>query len=326
MFKILFHTNHLSERGTEVALYDYAYFNELMLGNTSYICAPKIPYNSKNENSVIIKFNNSFSNKVFLYDSFDFVDKIIEENNIDIFYTIKSGVYDGILSKKIKNCVHVVFQNNQPHGDVYAYISEWLSKIMTNNIAPYVPHMINLPMENSNLREELGIPINSVVFGRYGGYYEFNIPFVIEKINKIVKRHNNIYFLFMNTDKNQFIDSKQIIFLKKNVDAHYKVRFINTCDAMIHARFRGESFGLSIGEFSIKNKPIITWDGFSQSNPIFDGAHLEILNNNCYLYNENNLYDTLINFIPDNIHNWDMYSEKYSPTPIMKKFKDVFIN
>jgi hypothetical protein len=38
----------------------------------------------------------------------------------------------------------------------------------------------------------------------------------------------------------------------------YKTKFINTCDAMIHARQMGETFGLSIAEFSITNKPIIT--------------------------------------------------------------------
>ena len=35
--RIAFHSNQLSERGTEVALYDYAFFNEVGLGNESFI-------------------------------------------------------------------------------------------------------------------------------------------------------------------------------------------------------------------------------------------------------------------------------------------------
>ena len=34
---ILFHSNQLSERGTEIALFDYAHFNETMLNNKSFI-------------------------------------------------------------------------------------------------------------------------------------------------------------------------------------------------------------------------------------------------------------------------------------------------
>ena len=35
--KIGFHTNHLSLRGTEIAVYDYALHNQELLGNESVI-------------------------------------------------------------------------------------------------------------------------------------------------------------------------------------------------------------------------------------------------------------------------------------------------
>ena len=37
MRKIAFHSNQLCIRGTEVALFDYAHYNETILGNKSYI-------------------------------------------------------------------------------------------------------------------------------------------------------------------------------------------------------------------------------------------------------------------------------------------------
>ena len=47
-----------------------------------------------------------------------------------------------------------------------------------------------------------------------------------------------------------------------------KVKFINTCDVMLHARQVGESFGLSCAEFSIRNKPIITYLNSPERNHI----------------------------------------------------------
>lgn len=43
----------------------------------------------------------------------------------------------------------------------------------------------------------------------------------------------------------------------KQISIYEKTTFINTCDAMLWARHDGETFGLAIGEFSSKNKPVI---------------------------------------------------------------------
>ena len=60
--------------------------------------------------------------------------------------------------------------------------------------------------------------------------------------------------------------------LEKIIDKHKKVKFINTCDAMLWARSGGETFGLSIAEFSIKNKPVFCADVGSR-------AHMSFLKN-----------------------------------------------
>ena len=51
----------------------------------------------------------------------------------------------------------------------------------------------------------------------------------------------------------------------------YKIKFINSCDAMLHGRSLGESFGIACGEFAIRNKPIFTYN-FSR-----DRAHIDLL-------------------------------------------------
>ena len=55
----------------------------------------------------------------------------------------------------------------------------------------------------------------------------------------------------MNTET--FCESfTEYIHVSKTANLNKKVEFINTCDAMLWARSGGETFGLSIGEFSSK--------------------------------------------------------------------------
>jgi len=252
--KIAFHSNQLCERGTEIALYDYAHFNETILSNESVILANGTSKN--NTVSAMEKFRKRFT--VYLYSDFNEVDSILSNEGVDVLYAIKSGKIDNVVSNKVKTVVHCVFNPSEPHGDVYASISQRLNQRFGVAI-PVVPHMAYLPDYTGNLREELGIPSNAVVFGRYGGLDMFDIGFVHETINYIVNNRENIYFLFMNTKP--FYRSwlrrshKHIIHLPSTVSLERKVQFINSCDAMLHARSGGETFGLAVAEFSIKKAP-----------------------------------------------------------------------
>ena len=54
-----FHSNQLCERGTDVAMYDYAYCNQQLYGNKSIIFYCKHAWN--NDHSVIKRFENNSS-------------------------------------------------------------------------------------------------------------------------------------------------------------------------------------------------------------------------------------------------------------------------
>jgi len=327
--KIAFHSNQLCERGTEIALYDYAHFNETILSNESVILANGTSKN--NTVSAMEKFRKRFT--VYLYSDFNEVDSILSNEGVDVLYAIKSGKIDNVVSNKVKTVVHCVFNPSEPHGDVYASISQRLNQRFGVAI-PVVPHMAYLPDYTGNLREELGIPSNAVVFGRYGGLDMFDIGFVHETINYIVNNRENIYFLFMNTKP--FYRSwlrrshKHIIHLPSTVSLERKVQFINSCDAMLHARSGGETFGLAVAEFSIKNKPIITW-GPGQNiiaGRYYDDAHLDMLGDKAIVYsNADELHNILMNFDTTimSTKKWDMYSESYSPEVVMRNFENVFL-
>jgi len=295
MVKIAFWDNCLCERGTTVQLYNYAYYNKTILLNESIILYKLT--RTDNNNEVIDKFKKEF--EVIGISNFDEVDNLLIKNKCDIFYIIKAGENEKQFSKKIKTVVHCVFNCSEPHGNVYAAVSPYVKNYKIN--IPVVPHMINLPNHDKNMREKLKIPKNAIVYGRHGGYEEFNIPYVHNIVYRVAKENPNIYFLFLNTKK--FCESlPNIVHLDKIIDLDKKVEFINTCDAMLWARMMGESFGVAIGEFSIKNKPVIATPNI-KLNPNVDTAHIRLLGNKGIWYNESNLYNILTTFItPENIH------------------------
>lgn len=319
--KIIFHENQLCYRGTSNALFDYANYNEKILNNESVILYPK--NSSNNISEAITRFENRF--EVIAYNDVVDRDRIINSLNADLFYAIKSGQKESDApTELIKTAIHAVFKYNEPYGNVYAYVSEWLAKTMSDGSLPFVPHIVDLPEFEGDLRDELNIPKDALVFARYGGSDTFDIDFVMDSVKEIARKNKNIYFVFMGTNefvKRSFFRSyKNIIFLPPTTDIERKVKFINTSDAFLHARQQGESFGMAVGEFSIKNKPIITWSGSDEK------SHLDILGKKALIYtNKKDLLHILNNFKPDFTQGWDCYSHLFNPTAVMQKFDKVFI-
>jgi hypothetical protein len=314
--KIAFHSNQLSLRGTEVALYDYAHFNERLLGNTSIIVTPRRAY-GHNELSAH-RFATRFP--VIGYEGLDELEDILASQKVDFLYCIKSGQNDGIVSSRVRTLVHAVFGYCEPHGDVYAYVSDWLSRYASAGEYPAVPHIVSpLPLVG-DLRNELGIPRDAIVFGRHGGSDSFDIPFVHTVVQELAHQTENLFFLFLGT--NPFCaPHPRIIHLDATADLAAKSKFISSCDAMLHARISGETFGLAIAEFSTLNKPVLT---YSESN---ERAHIEILGENALHYNDPaSLTHNLLHFRPQPSGNWRTYAETFTPELVMKKFYEVFLS
>ena len=322
MVKIAFWDNCLCERGTSVALFDYAFFNKTILGNESIILYNKMR-NDNNEN-VLNKFKNEF--EVFGVNNFNLVDSILINQKCDILYIIKAGSNEGQISKIIKTVIHCVFHCREPHGSVYAAISPYIKNYNKN--IPVVPHMVYLPDTNENMRNNLNIPEDAIVYGRHGGYDTFDIPYVHKIIYNVAKENPKIYFLFLNTK--MFCEKiTNIIHIESTVDLYKKVEFINTCDAMIWGRNDGETFGLSIAEFSIKNKPVILTPNI-KLNPNVDVAHIYFLKEKGIWYNKFNLYNILTTFLTIENKNeirqkdWNAF-KNYTPEKVMTIFNDIFI-
>ena len=322
MKNIIFYVRHFTERGTEIAVYDYAKYNEEILGNKSFIVHMSLKMGDLEE--VYNKFKARF--KVLEIDDMRDITRIIRLHKIDFFYTLTHGdrdIYEFDNKQIWLNCKtvkHCVFTTTYKEGDYYFSISNYLNQ-KNGTVIPVIPHIVAQPIDTkTTLREQLGVPANAIVIGRYGGFNEFNIKETHDAIYEYLTSPTvdpNVYFLFMNT--RQFAHHNRIIYLNKNIDFDYKERFVNTCDAMIHARIEGETFGLSIAEFSIRNKPVITC-------PIGDMEHTNILGDKAIIYTTKDNLIAVFNNIRHIIRSrtdWNAYSY-YNPANIMEMF-DAFI-
>jgi len=320
MKRILFHTNQIDVRGTCNALFYYALYNQTILNNKSYIITQN-QNQYKSDEIAVAHFKKNFD--ILYYNDLKSLESYIDSLGIDIVYYISYGKRsDTILSTKVKNVIHCVFDMSEPFGDVYAGVSKALASKFNKTL--YVPHMIGLfPLfENNNLRDFYNIPTDATVFGRHGGTDTFNIPFCMDTIVNIVTKFDKIFFLLVNT--HPFYSHKQIIHIEKIVEDYDKRQFINTCDAHIECGTLGHSFGISIGEFSVFNKPCICFD----DGTLWNRSHIDILKDKGLYYKDSeSFYNTITTFdkniwaLKDN----NAYRE-YNPHDVMQTFKKVFID
>ena len=322
---IAFQANSLCERGTTRNLFNYAYYNQELLGNRSIILYDK--NDPHNNTKVIDKFKRHF--QVYNYEKWEEVDGLIEENKCQILYIEKYGVNDGKLSKVAKNIIHCVFDTSDPHGEYYTT----LHKSMNPDYLALPNICCELPNAKINFRKENNIPSNAIVFGRHGGRETFNIPYVQHTIIRFAKQNPDKYFLFLNTDNFCQESLPNLIFLDCNIDDTFISEFIESCDAMIWGRMDGESFGLAIAEFSMKNKPIIATKCLElkpRYNVTFGPftTHVHLLGEGTLWYNnEESLFNILENFTPTLYQNKELnYYEKYSPYEVMKLFKQSILD
>lgn len=323
--RIAFLSPYLTLSGPSVTLYNYADGNETILHNQSIIITQ--PYESilqqqqpipDIDRQVYDVFVDRFP--VLFYRHTNDIDTLVEQNNIDILYILKKGLMDdGLITTKCKCCVHCLESSYTPHGDVYAVIGPAVNHLHRTT-RPIVPPMIRVLDDiTDNLRTQLGIPSNHVVFGRYGPYDGFDIPFVCDYIDQF--NQPNVVFLFMNT--RPFTSNPRVVYLNGSFDPRVKTMFVNTCDALLHARLHGEYFGLTVGEFSFHKKHIITY----ASSPAT--THLQLLGRRAMLYRNAIELDYIIDNFTALRSKYPtepgLYQKALVPEKVMRIFHRTFI-
>jgi len=324
--KVAFHSYQLGERGTEVHMYNLAKYNREILGNESII----ISTNTRPTPSLPM-FEKEF--EVFLYDDVwqphqkneklrNSLDRICEQNKVSHLWATKGGEDDKIFPDNVVSIASCIFAMSEPHGSVYSGICKYISE-KHGGLFPYIYPIIEDTTKDymEDMRLELNIPKDALVLGRHGGKDSFSLQFAKQSIYYALSLRNDLHFVFLNTDK--FIEHPRVHYLDWTSDFMTKTKFINTCDAMIHARMDGEIFRQCVAEFSIKNKPIITWKPDVVPS-FYDTGHLYVIGENGFFYKDGeDLLRILLNISKRDFENkdWDVYKNTYSPESVMKDFE-----
>lgn len=297
-----FLSNQVDGRGTSHALYDYAHYNETILGNRSTIFSlDTSPRNPSMEKKLYDRFRN-----------INHIEDLDDVSGVNVLYHIKSGTMVPKPPPVDRYAVHAVFDISHPHGDRFAAISKWLA----DDKVPFVPHIIQVEETQKSYREMIGIPPNAIVFGRYGALDTFDIEWVWPTILTALAERDDIWFLFANTEST--VTHDHIVYMNELKTPIGKAVFINTCDYMIHARARGETFGISVGEFGSQGKPVVTY------NKSPERAHIQELGSCALLYdNARDLHSILKTLLtPDPCYSYG----QFTPEEVMKKFQEVFLD
>ena len=313
---IAFYVDEMNYRGVANSTYQFAFQNKKILKNKSIIFYNK--KNFRNQKEVIKRFKKKF--KVIGITYFKEIENYKKKLLIDYIYVQKSGEKNDWTSSKIKTLVHSVYPQklNQTHGHRYAYVSEWLSKNFSNNKISFVPLITEVTKNKSNLKKQLKINKSKLIFGCYGGESSFDLKFVQSAIVKIAKKRKNIIFIFLNIKK--FHNHKQIKFLKGSLNEDYKKKFINSCDAMIYGRSLGETFGLSIGEFALGNKRIISYKFNRHRAHCFYVPHKQLME----YYSHNSFIKIILNFKKKSLNIHNKY-KNYSKKKVIINFQNTFL-
>lgn len=326
--KIAFFTNKLTLRGTEVAVFDYAFYNQTLLGNKSIIIThpyEKVQRERDTSLEAYERFSKSF--QTFFISKREDIDFIIRNEKVDVLYMIKGGGWrDEIYTKEgaCTNLCHFVFASRYsvPESErwhtKFAAISPLVASRYGNEISssPLVlPHIVTVENDTANLRTELGIPTDAVVFGTYSGS-DKNKDYILDTVRSNTNDH--VWFIFMNIQP--FVNHPRVKFLKGTSDRTVKRRFINTCDAMLYMRELGETFGLACAEFSISGKPVIC------SREAEDTQHISFLGNSAILHSTRSELEDIINNFPKYREKCDVSSSSYlnfTPEYVMHIFKNL---
>jgi hypothetical protein len=264
--KVAFLLERLSLRGVEGVAWSYARYNQTLLGNESVIVLRR-PANDF-QHDVTAEAHDMFhaAFEVHVAASDDDIDPLLERLGVDVCYVPVHGGFDpGHVPRRVPTLAHCVFRTDARLGTVRAAVSNWVSRGLTR----VLPNVLDLPgSDGTDLRAELGIPADAFVFGRHGGYDSFDVPWVPPVVLAVAAEKPDVYFVFMHTAS--FVEPDEcppnVLFVPGTADKARKRRFIDTCDAMLHARQIGETFGCACGEFALAGRPVVTFPGMDQEH------------------------------------------------------------
>lgn len=284
--RVLLHDNQLCERGTTTSMLDYGRVLRERGHDVEVSYWSESPANVAR---IVSRVGDEFP----LHPHAERFAMPPDLDSFDAAYFIKAGDNDGLVLPDTHCLIHAVFQNYDPHGARYAYISKWLADAVRQQVnsrqgradglperglsaersgcgnARYFDHLdliVDVAEPQPGIRDELGIPQDAFVIMRFGGIDTFDIGWAQEVVVKELKRNPNWYFVGLNTA--QFTNHPRAKFIPMVMDPVEKASIIAGSDVFITARGQGEAFGVAIAEALQIGIPVLAWNGGVDRNHI----------------------------------------------------------
>lgn len=280
-FEMIFYSNSLGYRGTEVALYDYAAAFEEHACGRAHIAAPA----DAPDLSAEPKFLARFPDRVHILPvGADSIASLAVRVGAGAVYAIQPEASAPFSAPPgVPVCVHTVFDARRlPTPDAcVAVVSDGVRRAVGVPVVPHIVADLEQLDPKDTLHDELHVPRDARVFCRHGGADTFNIIAARRALCTLARDDANVYVLLLGTDAASCERGiPNIIHVPRTTDVARKARFLATCNACVHGRADGETFSLSLAECSKAGLPAFTY-----AHPPSDAAfHLTLLGTGAKLY------------------------------------------
>jgi hypothetical protein len=342
-------SNQYSERGDAINAYSYAKALKEI-----YDIDSTLTYNANGPNNfMVLDFLKKSGLNLFGYSSEQDFRAFVSKSPATHTYFYKKGVYDARWAPRTKNLIHAVFGHFEPHGDVYAYISDTMHRLVlsrrkhpwdkksfeilrssrecpfspsTSTPVTWVPFIVDPPSPSTppRFRELFSIPTGKRVIGRIGGWDQMDDPDVWDAIARIILKSSNVHFVFINTKPH--IKSDRITYVNGiYISGSMKADFFSICDLTINARLQGESFGFAICESLFYGVPVLAPS--TARNPSMDPHHISVLSESKYLYDDSFDFEIKLERLLDEDRDSQQLKDKvskYSKKVVMQRFESEF--
>jgi len=284
--RLLLHDNQICERGTTTSMLDYARYlrhqgHDVHLGY--WRDAPA------NVSAVIETVSDEFP----LHAHPEPDQLPVSFHDFDAAYFIKAGYQDGLSIPGVHNLIHAVFQDYEPHGSRYAYISRWLAEQVRKEATSrqgrrsgvlergrkavdagclnaleftHLDLIVDIPHPQDGMRQQLGISDDAFFILRFGGYDSFDVPWVHDTVTEMLDENPSWHFVGLNTKP--FTQHPRAQFLPLIPDNVEKASLIASADLFLTARGEGEAFGVAVAEALQIGIPVLAWSGGAYRNQV----------------------------------------------------------
>lgn len=234
--------------------------------------------------------------------------QLAKSMNFDIIHFARSGYYEWPFTERIVpvQIESNVFggKDNSPYLDCSVTISNRMTQLRGS--ADYmVYYPIPLPFnDNKNLKEELHIEDNCLVFGRAGRGANFS-PISLFSLKKFKDMGYKFKYIILgpcDTTKyyiNRLDLVNDCILIEPTNDDYFIHKFHNTIDIFLHYRSDGETFGAAVAQAMMYGVPVIShYAGYN--------AQFEIIRDGGYVAND---VDDYFNYLLKLVNDTEFYFE-----------------